>query len=284
MKIKSRIYLGLCLIFVVVIPTAANSIERFDESVNHAPPFQIYQNDTQLRELLPAKGGSSLCWPSSVAHRMYYFQKYRHPALSNFSLPTTSGRLDLAEAVKIFVRLCHTSTSGGTPQSAKIPCIIRYFQENGYHPIAFAVGKSATGVAASTGAHNELRPVQISDLRKYIALDYGVILHVGWLKFDPRRKSWVESGSHSLNAYGYDYDKKWGDERIILKVSNPAINYSARAESVFFDAITVSALNREPGIAYPPMVSLSISGPGFDKPGRLAVINDLFVFSPDHAF
>jgi len=107
---------------------------------------------------------------------------------------------------------------------------------------------------------------------------------VGWLKFDSIKQAWVESGSHSLNAYGYDYDPSWGEDRIILKVANPSINYSKRASPQYppqyYDSVVVSGLNRKPGVRYPSMVNLTVSGPGFNNSKRLPVLEDLFVFSP----
>ena len=253
---------------------ASGSSEHFDESVNHAPPFQIYQYDKNLDEIFQKKNIGSLCWPSSVAHRMMYYQKYHQPPLSDLAIPSIS------EGVRTFVDLCHTSLSQGTSQNAKIACIVAFLQKHGYQPLAFSIGKASRGVPASPGAHNQLRPVQISDFRTYIGLNYGVILHVGWLKFDRRKRAWIESGSHSLNAYGYDYNKNWGDDRIVLKVANPGMNYSAKPQPRFFDAVTVSPLIRQAGVRYPEMVTLAIHGPGFDNPNRLAVIDDLFVFSP----
>jgi hypothetical protein len=268
------------LTFILTASILAHSCVSFAESVNHAPPFQIYQNDPDLKELLEGKGGNNLCFPSALAHRIFYDQNYAHPPLKNFSLSTTSGHLDIKAAVQTFAKLCHTGFVKGTPQNAKVACITQYFEQKGYHPQVFAVGKAARGTPASPGAHNEFRPVQISDLRKYISQDYGVILHVGWLKFDPIQQAWVESGSHSLNAYGYDYDPSWGEDRIVLKVANPSINYSKRASPQYYDSVVISGLNRKPGVRYPSMVNLTVRGPGFDNSKRLPVLEDLFVFSP----
>ncbi len=250
------------------------------ESVNFAPPFQIYQKDPQLGELLPSNGNSSLCWPSSLAHRMFYFQKYYNHPLSNLNLRTKSQSLDIKSAVQTFVNACHTDIDHGTKQSEKVACITDYFEQHGYHPKVFSIGKASRGVSASSGSHNEYRQIQISDLRKYISQNYGVILHVGWMKYDSRKHTWVESGSHSLNAYGYDYDPSWGEDKIVLKVVNPLIDYSKRDTSEYYDSVTVSALERKPGEIYPEMVGYSIRGPGFNRTDKQPMLEDLFLFSP----
>jgi hypothetical protein len=264
------------------IPCLAGN--SFAESVNHAPPFQVYQRGPELQDLFPAKGSSNLCWPSSLAHRMFYFQNYVQPPLKNLSLPTTAGHLDVKTAVKTFVQLCHTGVETGTPQAGKVSCISQYFKQNGYNVEAFAIGQAGRYSMAAAGVAgvptSEYRPVEISDLRKYISQGYAVILHVGWLKFDKRRREWVQSRSHSLNAYGYDYDPSWGTGRIVLKVANPDVDYSSRPTTQYFDSVTVSELRRKPGIRYPAMANLVVRGPGFDNRKRLPVLEDVFVFRP----
>lgn len=190
------------------------------------------------------------------------------------------GSLDNKAAIQTFVDLCHTDIEHGTPQTEKVACITDYFREHGYQAKVFSIGKAARGVDASPGSHNEYRPIQIADLRKYLSQDYGVILHVGWLKYNEKKRAWVESGSHSLNAYGYDYDPSWGEDKIILKVANPLVNYANRNPNQYFDSVVVSALERRPGVIYPQMTTLQVRGPGFNQNNRLPVLKDLFVFSP----
>lgn len=198
---------------------------------------------------------------------MAYFQKYSNPPHSGLALAD-----DLTVAVRKFAELCHTSSTGGTSQRAKVPCIERYLESSGYHGQAFVIGLSAKGSPSSPS---------IADFRKYLKADYGVILHVGWFKFDPRLRAWRESGSHSLNAYGFDYDHRWGDEKILLKVANPGVNYLARKDKSFFDTVTLSQLKRKPGVKYPSQAKWVVRGPGFANSKRLPILEDVFVFSPD---
>jgi hypothetical protein len=272
------------LLLVFLASITCLSCESFAESVNHAPPFQVYQKGPELQDLFPARGSSNLCWPSSLAHRMFYDQTYFNPPLKNLSLSTTSGHLDVKSAVKKFVDLCHTGVESGTPQSGKVSCISQFFKQSGYNVEAFSIGPSARYAMAVSGqvggATSEYRPVQVSDLRKYISQDYGVILHVGWLKFNKKKRAWVQSKSHSLNAYGYDYDPSWGEGRIVLKVANPDVDYSGRSPSQYFDSVVVSELRRKPGIRYPAMADLVVRGPGFDNRKWIPLLEDVFVFKP----
>jgi hypothetical protein len=122
------------LTFILAASLLSHSCVCFAESVNHAPPFQIYQNDPELKELLEGNGGNNLCFPSALAHRMFYYQNYFHSPLKNFSLSEKSGHLDVKAAVRTFARLCHTGFEKGTPQNAKVACITQYFEQKGYHP------------------------------------------------------------------------------------------------------------------------------------------------------
>jgi hypothetical protein len=140
--------------------------------------------------------------------------------------------------------------------------------------MAYLVGRSATDSDLK-------RAVRIEDLRDAIRKDYGVILHVGWFKYDSRRRTWIERGSHSLNAYGFDYDRAWGDDHMVLRVSNPGIDYSSRPPGQMYDPVQVSKMVRQSGISYPNRTELVLSGPGFDHPDRMAILEDVFVFTPE---
>jgi hypothetical protein len=163
------------------------SAHAFDESINHAPPFQVFQRDPAITALLPSKG-NGLCWPSSLAHRILYLKNFRRPPLPKLSVPLVAPgkkEISIPETVKQMADLCNTDNASGTRQSDKVPCIVRYFKNNGMTASAFIIGPASRGLPASDGSHNQLRQVEIEDFRKYIKMDYGIILHVGWLKFNP---------------------------------------------------------------------------------------------------
>jgi hypothetical protein len=264
-----RLFTPILILIAAFAQSRSLESAGFEESVNHAPDFQVYQYDPTLKQIFGSQGGDKLCWPSSLAHRMIYFQRYRVPAFPGLHL----NREPIAN-VQQFVRGCHTSLTDGTSQNRKVPCILEFFRESHYPGMAFLVGRAATDPELH-------RAVRVEDLRDAIRKDYGVILHVGWFKYDSRRRTWIERGSHSLNAYGYDYDHAWGEDHINLRVANPGIDYSSRPSGQMYDTVQVSKLSRESGISYPDRADLVLSGPGFNIPNRMAVLEDIFVFTPE---
>ena len=191
---------------------------------------------------------------------MIYLKTQRHLRLNSID-PN-----DPTSAVRKFVGLCRTSAQGGTSQSRKLPCIEEFLSENGF--------KSNT---QTLGAFSQTRGVEIGDLRNFLKRDAAVILHVAWIKFDSKKNKWISSGSHSLNAYGYDYEKTWGNDKIILKVSNPGMNYSGRNGSML-DSVALSALPQNSDYPLPRFARFRLDGPGFNRPDHIGVLEDIFVF------
>jgi hypothetical protein len=253
----------------LIAAAAAATTTGFDESVRRAVGFQVFQYDPKLKQLFGGRGADSACWPSALAHRMIYFQRYRSPALPKLHLNN-----EPLSNVEIFARACHTNLNGGgTAQKYKVPCIQEFLRKSGYEGGVYEIGVSS--------AESEFRrPVRVSDLLEAIRKDAGVILHVGWLRFDSKRHAWVEKGSHSLNAYGFDYNRSWNEDRVRLQVSNPSVDYSSRPADQMYDLVELSKLVHQGGVGYPSDLNLAVTGRGFDRDGRLAVLDDIFVFEP----
>jgi hypothetical protein len=239
-----------------------------DEVVNHSPDFQIYQYDRQLIKAFGEEGTDHICWPSSLAHRMIYFQRAR-----SASFPELKLDQDPLLNVQKFITACRTSLKGGTSQKRKLPCIRDFIRRSGYSVVAYSIG-------SASDVRKNRRSVRIEDLLDPIRKDYGVILHVGWYKLDSGKRAWIGRGSHSLNAYGFQYNAHSKPNEIKLYVSNPGTDYSARASDQMFDLVEVKPLERESGIVYPGGADLVVTGPGFSREGRLAVLEDVFVFTP----
>jgi hypothetical protein len=228
------------------------------ESVNHAPPFQIHQYDSYFEDRYGKEGANSVCWPSSLAGRMIYFQKYRKQSFPKLALVS-----DPKSNVPKFIDLCHTQLpKGGTRQEDKVPCILNFIKESGYHGYAYVLGKAASDA--------NRKAITMGELRDLLRQDAGVILHVGWMKYDSGR--WSEKGSHSLNVYGFEYNGS--NDHMTLLVSNPMIDYSSRPPGEMFDRIEMQAPDRNA----PPGAQWILSGPGFHPRDRTAVLENVYVF------
>ncbi len=69
--------------------------ELYDESINFAPQFSVWQIDPRLSDLFGSQGQSELCWPTSLAHRMAYDKFWRQPSFPDIKLVTDPAHFNL---------------------------------------------------------------------------------------------------------------------------------------------------------------------------------------------
>lgn len=219
----------------------------FDQSLTPPIDFQIRQFDPKLKNLFGDDSANMLCWPSSLAHRMAYLK-------TQMNLTKLKLKSDPVDNVGKFVSLCRTSVNGGTSQKRKLPCIRAAFKEAGYKVDAFSIGPDG----------ENKRAVEVKDLLENLKTGHSVILHVAWMKGNEER------GSHSVNAYGFDYNNSWGNDRIVLKINNPGEDYAGKPPARMLDDVSVQNTEGQ----------LNLTGPGFDRADRRAVIKNIFVFKP----
>ncbi len=220
------------------------------------PGFQIYQNDPRL----PNHGGS-YCWPSALAHRVLTLKKYGPNAFAQLKVPTKDGLEDPIEAVKLMAELCHTSSTGGTSQNQKLPCIVRFFEKNGLHPAVFSKDHFT-----------------LSEIEKLLRENNSLILHVAWLKFDASRNEYREDGSHSVNAYGFEKTEKTRDDSLVLQINNPNRNYENGPHPRYFDEVSLRKIVRKTGTRYPEFTEFELDGPGFRVKDGIAVLKTVYGF------
>lgn len=237
-------------LFGLIAPAQAESA-GYDESLLPKISFQVRQYDPKLNDYFGPGPAESLCWPSSLAHRMMYLKE---------SKGFTRLKLKAEPSANVFkfATLCRTSKNGGTSQRRKLPCIEHAFREAGYRVKTFAVGPDSA---------TEKRGVQVKDLLQHLRTGHAVILHVAYQK--PISGKWIERGSHSLNAYGFKYRKDWNDQKIELLVANPGVDYSG--EKQMTDLVQLEFDGS----------ALVVKGRGFTDSDRRAILKNIFAFAPE---
>lgn len=219
--------------------------------------YQVNQYDAKLIKQFGVNGGDMLCWPSTLAHRLVYLKKQKFPQLKL--------KPDPVENVVKFTNLCRTSLTGGTSQKRKLPCITQAFREAGYDIFTQWLGVDSTTPEVA---------IKTSDITEPLQKGLAVILHIGWLRLDKQKMNWLEKGSHSVNAYGFQYDEK----KLSLQITNPGVDYSSRSAEKMFDMVRVENSNSLKDANYPEAAKLILVGQGFDHPERRAYIKNIFIF------
>lgn len=221
--------------------------------------FQINQHDVNLKNIFPKGNSDKLCFPSALAHRLFYIKNR-----SDSDFPKLQLEKDPVANVEKFVRYCKTSQNGGTSQKNKIPCIERSFKEAGYESVkAFSIGEDSA---------TEKRAVKVSDLTSAYQKGQAIILHIAWWKLDTKTNTWFESGSHSMNAYEAIVDPK--TKVLKLKIVDPGTYYGKYFPDRMYDEVMVNQKGSELG----SISQLELVSGRFHGEKRRALIKNIYVF------
>jgi len=278
--------------------------KEFDRSLNLAPPYGIDQNDPGTWDLW-GDYDSDLCFPASLANALIYESTYAPkpaPELALVGMDPAHSRVNVTTLLRYLTINCNTKAGWGTDIWDAGKCILDYYAATGFHKpkvvgyMATAPGDTYYEVPDKAyyekgGKWVNQAPTP-SVIRK--ALDAGMTLLLStdwfWPPTDDKKpdRRWARGIGHYFNVYGYDYDKNWKNEKIILKVSNPDGDYSGVPNgSPVFDSVTLRRLDpstgygkNPPPLEYPSKRYYVIEGPGFSYPGQFAFLDSMFVMSP----
>jgi hypothetical protein len=254
--------------------------ESFDESVSFAPNFALNQNDPALSDLFNKEGYSNLCFPTALAEDLIYLQAY-HPhkfaSLKLAGLSSDSSSIDPNALIRQLVGLCHTDSEKGTLTLDKLSCALSMLSNSGYRA-------GNTLLVSPFHRSNNLpiasREVTIKDMRIILKSGLPFVMEAGWFRFDAEKKQWVKNGAHSFSVFGYNYNQKWGDDQIELKVINPEGNYGPSRQIAKSDTILVKRISPEPGVTYPEGSPFVLSGIGFGNSQKLGFIETILLVAP----
>lgn len=220
--------------------------------------FQVNQADPSLKKFFSKGDSSMLCWPSALAHRMYYLKYYQSADYPNLKLDISP----LANVEK-FKDSCKTSQNGGTSQKHKLPCIEKAFQEAGYKVKTYSIGEDS---------QTDRRAVEIKDLTSAFEKNQNVILHIAWFRLDKKTSQWTERGSHSINAYAGEVDPK--TKILKLTVVDPGVDYLKYHPDQMYDEVMVHQKDPQLG----SMAQLEIVSGRFHSEKRKALVKNIYVF------
>ena len=256
--------------------------KSFDESFNFQPGLDFYQEATELKDL-SGLNGNELCWPTALTHRIMYQRELRKNPFPKLLLSgdlNHDGKVDFLDQIRYFAepQNCNTQKDSGTSIENALSCTRNYYKDSGYQPWVYIIGAHAEDWPKDAAKKDFVRPVNVSDLRKYLSSDLGVIMLIGWYEEDRKEKTWKWSGGHFFNVYGYDYDESWEEDRILLKIVNPDVDYKKRSASQMFDSIEMSKFVKKPEFNYPAGLSYKLHGLGFGGKSS-AFVEDIIVFT-----
>ncbi len=125
--------------------------------------------------------------------------------------------------------------------------------------------------------------VTVTDIRDALKNGYGVIMDIKW--FHPVETtspiSWASNSGHYVLVVGYDYDESFGDQKIILKIVNPEVNYSSRDPYQRFDNIEMMKIPKKANMNYPAGSDYILDGYNFKGYPNRAFVRYLILNKPN---
>lgn len=275
-----RKYVSL-LAFLYVSTVYAAPV-AYDESINFQPGINLYNESAKLTDLFGVNG-NQLCAPNAITHAMNFLKLHRKPnfgSLMSVSDLDQDGRSNTyQDQIRYFFQACQTNPDVGTYVHQAIDCMDTFVSQSGYGSFTFMIGAHSKSSVPGHSNDQLKRAVTTNDLRYYLSNQAGVIMTVGWYKFNVNEQKYVRDGGHFFNLYGYDFDAAWGNEKIILKVVNSWINYTGRNSADMFDDVAMNKVTG-PEFYYPANIQFELTGPGFTFTESKALVEDIFIIFP----
>jgi hypothetical protein len=255
--------------------------EVYDESINFQPGLNLYQEAATLTDLYGAHG-SQLCGPISLTH-VFNFLKYKHqppfPQLKTFPDMDQDGVVNsYRDQIRFFFQTCKTNRDTGSFFREIVNCMRDYMNQSGVGTWAYMIGAHATEVPPQSTIDQVQHVLGIDDLRYFLGAQAGVVMGIGWYSYNATTQSYTREGGHLFAVYGYDYQKAWAKNQMVLDVVNSWMDYQSRTPNQMFDRVTMTALPAD-GTRYPVETGYELRGPGFNFTQR-AFVEDIMVAYP----
>jgi hypothetical protein len=237
--------------------------KTYDESIRHPSVFSINQNNRRLEGLFSSKGRSELCGPVALANVLIYQKLWSEHPVTDLQLPAADE--NFVEVVRPLAKMCKTDADKGTGSNDLRNCWAEFYAKSGY---------------PNTNSVQVIKNVSLDDVRNFVSRDDGVILQIGWYRWNAKTHSWEREGGHFVSLVGFDYDREAGDAKIQLRILNPQIDYMKRPEAQRYDLVDMKKIEFKSGVQYPEGSTYQIEGPGFRFAGRRAYVRFLIVGHP----
>lgn len=246
------------------VEVAAAAVENsqaalFDESIRQPVAAIFSQQDQRLRDLLGQDVQSNLCYPAALAQSLAYLRFNRATPFPNLRLGDhllSTSQVDASALVRALTEKCKTDPIRGTDVRYSQSCPIKILEESGYKAekvrVVYSIPKPELFPFPSQLIP---RTPTVDDIRTYLQAGYALIALTKGASADGRLRG------HAFAITGYDYQKKWGSQRIDLQAANPA---SPAAELGKLNLDSLILQQPEDG---PLKGRLIINGPGFTSLG-----------------
>jgi hypothetical protein len=252
----------------------------FDESVIFAPNFAVSQKDPSLSDLFTEAGASNLCFPTAFTEDLIYLANYHQPSFPNLPLMGWSAdgkSIDSNQVIRQMAAYCHTSITG-TLETDAVACAFNYAHQSTY-------GMGATQIITPFTQPKQNMPVTqrqvtIQDIRNSLRNGDPILLDVAWFTYNAQTKQWTRSSGHFITVFGYDWNRSWGENQILVKVVNPASTYNPDRKSAIFDTVIIQRYSPQPGVVYPQNRPFILSGSGFGGSTERGFLGMLIHLSP----
>lgn len=251
----------------------------YDAHASHAVALNFYQAAPALKDLFATNGTSQLCFPAALSYSMEYQRSYRQPALS--ALPDVSESKGASAVVRHFTTACKTDKSVGTTVLQGVSCIDEHYKAASLTPHIAVSGVDASwgrfgiypkGVEARTGS------ITPDGLRKDVDADAGVILLIGFYKYDSETRTYKRERGHFVSLTGYGWDQEWGARELSLQIVNPGVDYSRRGDKDDFDRVRMVKVEKAESRKYPADVDYEVLGKGISDTGLRAFLETAITF------
>jgi|GEM_PF-2236031 len=268
--------------------------EGWDEWVNRAASFHVWQNDSVFRDhyvrtLPDGSGVTALCVPAAIGNALLREYSRVEPRVSGLRIPgliENGSKVETTETLRGIGERCGIGGLKGIFEPwTTAQCIRDIFFESGYSHSRVKLIRNYDSREESPGIVYEERAPTLRDVVEAVREGYQVIASIAFLKRDSTRSKWTKVSGHSVNIVGYGRADSRQSQRITIYIQNPTRQYDVDHLNPVFDEVTLTEhpeLHAE-GLNYS---NLKLEGPPeslISLPGLTPVLAGLILLNADPA-
>lgn len=260
---------------------AEGQASLYDESCLFCPPFALNQSDPGLSDLFE-KGSSQLCVSTCLAQACIWLSTYADPMRPRLLLNNYNAKQHTVDGNALIRKIVSgrwdpAKDRGTVLFNSDILEVIESLCSEAYYTLR----KTEWLLPQADFVPNTIQKagrVTVSALREALKKRKPVMLCLHPYSRNDSNQ-WEDSNWHMVTAYGYEYNTEWGEERLILKVFDPA--GTASEGQIFANEFWISKINRKEGRDYPKDVDYFVSSRGYSPLVTPNFLRSFIVFDPD---
>lgn len=230
----------------------AATLPGYEESLNLSPAFHVLQNDPELAEFASQKYPNGqwvtdLCIPSSMANLLLYQASQKKEKWGGLRIPGLipgSKTVEGASVVKDLIDRCQFEPSTAKNPGAgvgwfdsqrpnAINCLSEIYRNSGYDQakITYIRNKFKNQVDPRLVGRNPT----LADIQSAFQEGDEVLAMFSYQVEDPATGLWRETGSHSVNLFGYSANSADAGNSMVVYLQNSNRLYSMDFKTPVFD-------------------------------------------------